>query len=92
MAINCQDVSARMMELLYGELSGDDRAALEAHLAGCPSCAAELATFQSTRAAARRALDIDEPPARAHQAILRAAAAAVAAKQPKPRYSPIIPW
>ena len=84
MAINCQDVSARMMELLYGELSGDDRAALEAHLAGCPSCAAELATFQSTRAAARRALDIDEPPARAHQAILRAAAAAVAAKQPKP--------
>ena len=84
MAINCQDVSARMMELLYGELSGDDRAALEAHLAGCASCAAELATFQSTRAAARRALDIDEPPARAHQAILRAAAAAVAAKQPKP--------
>ena len=84
MAINCQDVSARMMELLYGELAGDDRAALEAHLAGCASCAAELATFQSTRAATRRALDIDEPPARAHQAILRAAAAAVAAKQPKP--------
>ena len=51
---------------------------------GCASCRAELATFQSTRAAARRALDADEPPARAHQAILRAAAAAVAAKQPKP--------
>jgi anti-sigma factor RsiW len=84
MAITCQDVSARMMELLYGELPGDDRAALEAHLAGCASCAAELATFQSTRAAARRALDTDEPPARAHRAILRAAAAAVAAKQPKP--------
>ncbi len=84
MAINCQDVSARMMELLYGELSGDDRAAVEAHLAGCASCAAELAAFQSTRAAARRALDADEPPARAHQAILRAAAAAVAAKQPAP--------
>ena len=84
MAINCQDVSPRMMELLYGELSGDDRAALEAHLAGCASCAAELAALQSTRAAARRAFDDDEPPARAHQAILRAAAAAVAAKQPKP--------
>ena len=84
MAINCQDVSTRMMELLYGELPGDDRAALEAHLAGCASCAAELAALQSTRAAARRALDADEPPARAHQAILRAAAAAVAAKQPKP--------
>ena len=84
MASNCQDVSARMMELLYGELSGDDRAAIEAHLAGCASCAAELATFQSTRAAARRALDADQPPARAHQAILRAAAAAVAAKQSQP--------
>ena len=82
--INCQGVSARMMELLYGELSGDDRATIEAHLAGCASCRAELAAFQSTRASARRALDADEPPARAHQAILRAAAAAVAAKQPKP--------
>jgi hypothetical protein len=81
---NCQGVSARMMELLYGELSGDDRAVVEAHLAGCPSCRAELVGFESTRAAARRALDADEPPARAHQAILRAAAAAVAAKPPKP--------
>ncbi len=84
MASSCQDVSARVMELLYGELSGDDRAALEAHLAGCASCAAELAAFQSTRAVARRALEGDEPPARAHQAILRAAAAAVAAKEAKP--------
>lgn len=84
MTIDCRDVSARMMELLYGELSGDDRAAIEAHLAGCASCAAELATFQSTRAASRRALDSDEPPGRARQAILRAAAAAVATKQPKP--------
>ena len=82
--INCQDVSARMMELLYRELPGNDRAAIEAHLAGCASCRAELAGFESTRAAARRALDADEPPERAHQAILRAAAAAVAAKQPRP--------
>jgi hypothetical protein len=82
--ITCQGVSARMMELLYGELPGDERATLEAHLAGCPSCRAELSAFQSTRASARRALEADEPPARAHQAILRAAAAAVATKQPKP--------
>ena len=82
--ITCQDVSARTLELLYGELPGDDRATLETHLAGCASCRAELAGLQSTRAAARRALDADEPPARAHQAILRAATAAVAAKQPKP--------
>jgi len=84
MGIDCQDVSARMMELLYGELSGDDRSAVESHLATCPSCRAELAGFESTRAAARRALDADAPPVRTHQAILRAAAAAVAAKPPKP--------
>jgi Putative zinc-finger len=84
MAINCQDVSARMMELLYGELGGDDRATIEAHLAACASCRAELAAFQTTRAAARRVLDADEPPASAHKAILRAAAAVVAAKQPQP--------
>ncbi len=84
MAIDCQDVSARMMELLYGELSPDDRAAVEAHIAACVSCRAELAGFQSARAIARQALDADAPPARAHQAILRAAAAAVASKQPQP--------
>jgi hypothetical protein len=82
--INCQGVSTRMMELLYGELSGNERATIEAHLAACSSCRAELAAFQSTRASARRALDVDEPPSRAHQAILRAAAAAVVAKQPNP--------
>jgi anti-sigma factor RsiW len=82
--IDCQGVSARMMDLLYGELQGDERGTVEAHLAGCPSCRAELAAFQSTRASARLALDADQPPARAHQAILRAAAAAVAAKQAKP--------
>jgi len=84
MAIGCEEVSARMMELLYGELAGEDRAAVEAHLGGCASCRAELAAFQGTRAAARRALDADAPPARTHDAILRAAAAAVAAKKPQP--------
>jgi len=84
MAISCQDVSARMMELLYGELPGQERATLEEHLASCASCRAGLAALQGTRASARRALDADQPPPRAHQAILRAAAAAVAAKQPQP--------
>jgi hypothetical protein len=84
MAIDCQQVSTRMMDLLYGELSGEERATVEAHLAGCASCRAELAAFQGTRAAARRALAADAPPARAHDAILRAAAAAVAEKQAQP--------
>jgi len=87
MAKSCEDVSARMMELLYGELPEGERAAIEAHLetdaGGCARCRAELAGLRSTRAIARQVLD-ETPPARAHQAILRAAAAAVAGRQPAP--------
>jgi Putative zinc-finger len=83
MAIPCEDVSARMMELLYGELPAGERAPLEAHLAGCESCRTELADFQKTRALARRVVD-ETPPARAHEAILRAATAAVAARAGAP--------
>jgi anti-sigma factor RsiW len=77
MAKSCEEVSARMMELLYGELPDGERAAIESHLADCERCRAELAGLRSTRAIARQALD-EAPPARAHQAILRAAAAAAA--------------
>jgi anti-sigma factor RsiW len=87
MATSCEDVSARMMELLYGELPEGERAAIEAHLqtdgGGCARCRQELASFQSTRAIARRALD-ETPPARAHQTILRAAAEAAAARSKAP--------
>jgi anti-sigma factor RsiW len=84
MAIGCEEVSARMMDLLYGKVPADERATLEAHVVGCARCRAELDGFQATRAAARRTLDADAPPARAHQAIMRAAAAAVAAKEAQP--------
>jgi ribonuclease E len=81
MAKSCEDVSARMMELLYGELPEGERAAIEAHLetdaGGCARCRAELAGLRTTRAIARQVLD-ETPPARAHQAILRAAVAVAA--------------
>jgi len=82
MAIGCDETGARLTELLYGELPDDARAEVAAHLAGCARCQAELAALQRTRAVARRALDAGEPPVRAHQAILRAAAAAVAKPAP----------
>jgi len=77
MASNCEDVSAQMMELLYGELPADARATVDAHVAGCARCRAELDGFEKTRALARRGLD-EAPPARVHAAIMQAAAAHLA--------------
>jgi hypothetical protein len=79
MASNCEDVTARMMELLYGELPADARASVDAHVAGCARCRAELDGFEKTRAIARRGLD-EAPPARARAAIMQAAAAHLAAQ------------
>ena len=85
MASNCEDVSAQMMELLYGELPADARANVDAHVAGCARCRSELESFEKTRAMARQGLD-EEPPARVHAAIMKAAAAHLAAQaQPAAR-------
>src|SRR2546427_11097371 len=51
----------RLSEYLDGELGIAERAALEAHLAGCPACEAILAELRRVVARAQ-ALD-DQPPA-----------------------------
>ncbi len=83
MPIGCDDVDARMLELLYGELPEGERAALQAHLdgdgGGCDRCRRELAELRGVRTQARQVLD-EAPPARAHAAILRVAEAAAAAR------------
>ena len=85
MATNCEDISAQMMELLYGELPADARASVDAHVASCARCRSELEGFEKTRALARRGLD-EAPPARARAAIMQAAAAHLAAQaQPAAR-------
>jgi len=85
MASNCEDVSAQMMELLYGELPADARANVDAHVAGCARCRGELESFEKTRAVARQGLD-EAPPAGARAAIMAAAAAHLAAQaQPAAR-------
>jgi len=83
MSTNCEDVSAHMMELLYGELPADARARVDAHVAGCARCRSELEGFEKTRAVARQGLD-EAPPARARAAIMAAAAAHLAAQQAQP--------
>ena len=77
MATNCEDISAQMIDLLYGELAADARASVDAHVAGCARCRSELEGFERTRAVARRGLD-EAPPARARAAIMQAAAAHLA--------------
>jgi hypothetical protein len=39
----------RLPELAHGLLTASEAAVLRAHVAGCPSCAAELATLETTR-------------------------------------------
>ncbi|MEO7795021.1 MAG: anti-sigma factor [Thermoanaerobaculia bacterium] len=39
--MTCETMQERLTARLHGELSPTDRAELEAHLAGCPACAAE---------------------------------------------------
>ncbi len=81
MAADCEQTRGRMLELLYGELAAGARAEVDAHVAGCPACKAELRALEATRGLARQALAADAPPARARAAILQAAAAAVPARK-----------
>jgi hypothetical protein len=90
MATDCEDVSAQMMELLYGELPSDARATVDAHVAGCARCRSELEGFEKTRAAARAGLD-EAPPARARAAIMKAAAAHLAAQAQPAVGKPAVP-
>lgn len=45
----CEGMKERLVELLYGEVSSTDRAAVEAHLGGCAACREELSQFQEVR-------------------------------------------
>ncbi|HEY2731672.1 MAG TPA: zf-HC2 domain-containing protein, partial [Polyangia bacterium] len=84
MTLSHDDANARLLELVYGEAAPAERAALEAHVATCARCTADLAALGDTRARLRASLDDDDAPvpARAHARILEAAnaAAAVAAR------------
>ncbi len=53
MTFTHDDIQARLIEFLYGELDGEARAAFDVHVAGCQRCRSEVAAFEQTRAAAR---------------------------------------
>lgn len=58
----CRDAVALMAAYLDGALPGDDRARLEAHLAGCPHCSEYLAQMRVTIEALGRVEPDDLPP------------------------------
>src|SRR5438445_13370176 len=78
MAMTHEQIDEQMVDFLYGELPADARAAFEAHVAGCERCRREVESFGQVRAVARTVLD-EEPPARVHDAVMRAARQAAAA-------------
>ena len=52
----CSEVLARLSSYLDGELSADERARLEAHVAGCDGCTRFGGRFGATIAALRASL------------------------------------
>ncbi len=54
--MNCGDVRANLLAYLDGQVTAAERAQIEAHLAACQDCAAELARLRVLRADLRDAL------------------------------------
>jgi hypothetical protein len=75
MTFSHEDANERLLDLVYGEAAPAEREALEAHVATCAKCQAELAALGDTRARLRVALDDQPAPSRVHASILAAAAA-----------------
>jgi beta-lactamase class D len=74
-----------LLDLAYGELETDDRKQVEAHVASCAECAAELTVLMHTRAAAGRLSEPDLPGRR--DELVEAARRAVAKPVPIRRSS-----
>jgi hypothetical protein len=77
MTFTHEDANARLLDLVYDEAPPAEREALQAHVAACERCQAELVALGDTRARLRVALDDEPAPAGARAHILAAAAAEV---------------
>jgi anti-sigma factor (TIGR02949 family) len=66
----CQDVQAALSAYLDGEVGLDERETIEQHIAGCPACAAELASLRRLVDACRQ-MDEVEVPGDLRQAVMQ---------------------
>lgn len=60
--ITCASGVELLMDYLEGVLSADVRAALDAHVAGCPRCVAFIASYRETPRIMREATATALPP------------------------------
>ncbi len=63
MTVACTSGVALLMEYLEDALAAEDRAALEAHLAGCAKCVAFVKAYRETPRILREATAETMPPA-----------------------------
>jgi type II secretory ATPase GspE/PulE/Tfp pilus assembly ATPase PilB-like protein len=55
--MTCEEVRERLVPYAYGELSDDDKAPIEEHLAGCAACSAELESLEKVLSLTQTAYD-----------------------------------
>jgi anti-sigma factor (TIGR02949 family) len=60
--MDCSDVLARLEELIDGDLSRDESAAMRAHLAGCTGCAREARLAEAVQSELGALPEFDTPP------------------------------
>ena len=67
----CAEIEELLSAYADGELNNDEHAALESHVASCPSCAAKLAELDALRAAVAEAAEDDIPVTRMRAAVMQ---------------------
>jgi anti-sigma factor RsiW len=58
--MTCRELIERLAGYVDGDLPPDERAAIEEHLASCPSCQNYLASYQATIEMERKAFDTSD--------------------------------
>jgi anti-sigma factor RsiW len=73
--MNCREFTEFLHEYLFGNLSAEERAEFEKHLAECPWCVAYMDSYKKTMELERGAFSVAEdtpPPADAPEELIQA--------------------
>lgn len=90
-SISCREFVALLHDYLLGMLGAEATAAVNSHLAACPSCVAYLKTYEASIRMGRIALAVSEEPLppEVPEALVRAILAARAGREPRPPGGPL---